>query len=66
LLFLRLVGEGSVRSIAVVGLVVGCQGVNYACMQVFLTKLLLLQKKQQTAIISMLKVIQHALTVAKL
>jgi hypothetical protein len=60
------VGEGSVRSIAIVGLPVGCRGVNYACMQVFVTKLLLLQKKATNRNRQgMLKVIQHALPVTK-
>jgi hypothetical protein len=60
-------GEGSVRSIAIVGLTVGRRGVNYGCMQVFSIKLLLLQKKATNRDRQgMLKVIQHALMVAKL
>jgi hypothetical protein len=62
-----MVGEGSVHSIAIVGLPVGFRGVNYVCMQVFLAKLLLLQKKATNRNHQgMLKVIQHALTVTKL
>jgi hypothetical protein len=67
LLFLRVVGEGSVCSIAIVGLLVGCQGIKYTCMEVFLKKPLLLQKKPTDRDRQgMLKVIQHALKVAKL
>jgi hypothetical protein len=61
------VGEGSVHFIAIVGLLVCHRGINYACMQVFLTKLLLLQKKATNRNHQgMLEVIQHSLTVAKL
>ncbi len=37
IVILRVVREGSVHSIAIAGLPVGCRGINYACMQVFLT-----------------------------
>ncbi len=54
-------------SFAIVGSPVGCWGINYACMQVFLTKLLLLQKNATNRDHQgMLKVILYALMVAKL
>jgi hypothetical protein len=61
------VGEGSQRSIAIVGLLVSCQGVNYACMQFFFDKTAPATKKATNRNChGMLKVILHALMVAKL
>ncbi len=45
-----MVGEGSVHSIAIIGLPVGPRGINYACMSVFWHNCSCCKNKQQTTI----------------